>query len=794
MKRGFFIVLLLSAAASVFSQNITQTIRGTVADKHSRTPLPGANVVLLDTEPPIGVATDVDGNFRLENIIVGRIGIKVSYMGYNPIMLNNLNLNSGKELILNIELEEKIISAKEFEVVAYKEKDKPINRMATVSARTFSVEETGRYAGSMNDVARMAANYAGVQNSEDSRNDIIIRGNSPTGVLYRFEGVDIPSPNHFTTFGTTGGPVSILNNNVLSNSDFMTGAFPAEYGNALSGVFDLKMRNGNDEQREFVGQFGFNGAELLAEGPFSKRSKSSYLISYRYSTLDLFKLMGIKFGTLAVPRYQDLSFKFNFKHKNASTALFGIGGISNINLLDSDIDTSNNIYGYAGEDIIFGSKVGAVGLSHTRFLNKKSYLKLTLSSNIATNQIDNDSLSSVDRSPVDVYNQNSYFGKHSAHFLFNKKFTAQHLVKAGFIFDLLYFNLSDSAYRPKHNRFVTLSDFNGSSQLFRPYFQWQYRITDEFIFNAGAHYQHFLYNNSSSIEPRIGIKWQFSHANALSFGYGLHSQLQPIQVYFEQELLPDSTYVTPNTDIGFTKSHHLVLAYDRKISENTRLKIETYYQSIFDAPVDINPSYFSMLNQGADFGIGFPDTLTNKGTGKNYGVELTVEQFLHKGLYCLITASLFESLYEGSDGIERNSAFNGNYIFNALAGKEFILGRRDSGKEQKTKKVLFFDIRTTLSGGQRYTPIDLNLSRLYGATVHDMSRIYEEKYEDYMRLDLKFGFRVNGKKTTQEWMVYLQNTTGRKNIFLQTYNADTGEIDTTNQIGFLPVVQYRIEF
>lgn len=143
--------------------------------------------------------------------------------------------------------------------------------MATVSARSFTVEETSRYAGSLNDPSRMAANYAGVSSTSDARNDIIIRGNSPLGVLWRLNGMEIPNPNHFGSLGTTGGPVSILNNNLLDKSDFLTGAFPAEYGNALAGVFDLQMRSGNNEKTEFLGQVGFNGFELGAEGPIGKK-------------------------------------------------------------------------------------------------------------------------------------------------------------------------------------------------------------------------------------------------------------------------------------------------------------------------------------------------------------------------------------------------------------------------------------------------------------------------------------------------------------------------------------------
>lgn len=802
----FSIVFLLpplvwESGNGVMSQMLTQTLRGKIIDKQSRVPLPGANVILIsDTAAGlIGVATDADGNFRIENVKIGRVGLNISFIGYNTITINNLSLTSGKELVVNVELEEKVITGKEVEIIANKENDKPNNDMATVSARVFSVEESQRYAGSMNDVARMASNFAGAQNSNDSRNDIVIRGNSPLGVLYRLEGIDIPNPSHFSIWGTNGGPVSILNNNILANSDFMTGAFPAEYGNVLSGVFDLKMRNGNNEKYEFVGQAGFNGAELLTEGPITKKHNMSYLLSYRYNNLKIFQEEPLKsvvnLGTNSIPTYQDISFKIHCQHKNGVTDIFGIGGISFIALLDSDIDTSNNVFGQAGEDVLFGSEMGISGISHTQIFSSRTYLKTIVAVSGSSNKIINDSLSSVDRHNVPIYRNNSSLGRGSAHMVLNQKFSARHLVKTGVMYDHFYFNFSDSVYRASIGRFVTLSDFNGESDMIRPYCQWQYRATNELTFNSGVHYNYFLLNNSNSFEPRAGMKYQLSTLNAISFAYGLHSQIQPITVYFEQRLKPDSSgYVVMNKNVGMTKSHHVVFGFDRILAENTRLKSEVYYQYVFEAPVDINKNYFSMLNEGAGNGIGFPDTLQNKGTGKNYGLELTLERFLHRGLYFLVTASLYESKYKGSDGIERNTSFNGNYVFNSLAGKEFLLFQRKD-ESRKTKKVILnVDARFCYIGGKYYTPIDLEKSRLFHREMYDENKIFAEKYPDYFRLDITTGIKLNGKKTTQDISFYLQNATNRKNIFMKSYNDKKQEIETTYQISILPVIQYRIEF
>ncbi|PCJ89899.1 MAG: TonB-dependent receptor [Flavobacteriales bacterium] len=792
MRIYIFIIILIIPFVS-FSQNIRQNIRGTVIDKHSKMPLIGANVMLLNTDPPIGTVTDIEGKFRLDSIKIGRIGLNISYMGYNTIVLNNLNLSPGKELLLNFEMEEKIFKGKEFEVVANNEKDKAINQMATVSARTFSVEESQRYAGSMNDVARMASNFAGAQSNNDTRNDIIIRGNAPTGVLYRLEGIDIPNPNHFASFGTTGGPISILNNNVLANSDFFTGAFPAEYGNALAGVFDLKMRTGNNERREFVGQAGFNGFELLAEGPLSKKHKASYLASYRYSNFEFLKLIGVDFGTAAIPEYQDVSFKINYPHKFGSTSIFGIGGMSQIELLSSDVDTSQGVVGNYGENIYFKSSVGVVGISHTQIINPKTYVKAIASVSGYANRINDDSISVKTLEPVPEGRKNIENGKISAHVYLNTKITAQHIVKTGILYDHFFFSISDSMYVSYLDGFVSTTDFNGESDLIHPYFQWQFRATDNVTFNIGLHYQYFALSKSSSLEPRAGMKFQLNEKQSINLGYGLHSQMQPLPIYFEQIQLADNSFLRPNKNLNFTKAHHFVIGYDRTLGDNLRLKAEAYYQKLFDAPIDVNKNAYSMLNEGADFGINFPDTLENKGTGRNYGVEFTVEQFLHNGLYFLVTNSLYQSLYKGSDGVERSTGFNGNYVLNILGGKEWVIRNKKADKN-KFQHIIYADGKFAYIGGRPYTPIDLQASKNAGYTVYDESKPFTERFDDYIRFDFRFGYKLNGKVTSQELAVYLQNVTNRKNVFGQSYNATTGKIENTYQLGFLPVVQYRIEF
>ena len=330
--------------------------------------------------------------------------------------------------------------------------------------------------------------------------------------------------------------------------------------------------------------------------------------------------------------------------------------------------------------------------------------------------------------------------------------------------------------------FTPLTSYKDDLSLQQAYFNWQHRFSDRFRMTLGLHQQYFFLGKHNSIEPRLGLKYELRPGRTLNFGAGLHSQLQPITVYFNKTIDSDDL---PNTDLDFTRALHLVLGYDHFFSEQLRFKTELYYQYLYRVPVSTEPSSFSMLNEGGDFVLTRRTDLVNEGTGYNYGLELTLERFFHAGYYFLTTASLFESKYKGSDGVLRNTLFNGNYVFNVLGGKEFSLGANTS---------LSFDARLTYAGGRRYTPILLEESIAKGEEVLDDEHAFSEQLPDYFKLDFKLTFRLNGKRVAQEWAVDLTNLTNHKNVFRQTYNARLGQLETTYQRGFFPNVQYRILF
>ena len=810
------LVVLLFSIFFGFGQK-TQVLRGRVVDKEAGFSLIGVNVVIVSYTTKeglqVGASTDADGYFRFAAIPFGRHTIKVSYLGYKDVVLNNIVVDAGREAVLQVKLEESITKLKTVEVRA-KRSGEVNNEMATISAREFSVEEADRYAGSRGEPARMASNFAGVQGADDSRNDIVIRGNSPSGVLWRIEGLNIPNPNHFAIAGTSGGPVSIISNKILANSDFYTGAFPAEFGNTISGVFDLKMRNGNSEKVQFYGQFGFLGTEGLIEGPINKEKRSSFLLTYRYANLGLFKKLGIDIGTQAEPNYQDFSARFNFPIKNGNLSLFAIAGNSSADILISEQEViDRNIFGQNDRDQYFKTATVIAGFSYLKSLNKKTLLKNTLGftfnrqdayhelinfkrDSLGNQQTKDNKFLFDSLSPILDYVFSE--PRVSNHFSIKKKLRAGSALKIGAVADLFFFSFNDSArtsklvnnvnqFTPWRTRWKTQNDLG---YMLQPYISWKKQVTERLTLTSGLSFS--LFGNdegtTSGLEPRLGAKYELNAGQKLSLGLGIHSQMQPTYTYFYGPTSDANGVLnTVNKGMGFTRSAHIVLGYDKLVGENMRLKAEAYYQHLYNIPVSVTPNSFSMVNTGSGFSRFFPDSLKNDGTGKNYGLELTLEQFFANDFYFLLTGSLFEAKYTGSDGVERDTEFNGNYSFNALVAREFVF---------KNKSSLNIGAKLTSIGGRRYGPVDSIASEAALEIIYLDDGRNSKQFKDYFRVDLKIDYKINTNKFTHTIAVDLVNFLGIENILTLSYapQKDGSFIKEEYQLGFLPVFFYRIEF
>ena len=775
------IIFCLFSTYFVVAQ-FTQTVRGKVIDKVTSSPIPGVNIILNDFSDNIGTSTEASGEFVLKNVPAGRNSFMFTFIGYEPVVMRNITVSSGKELVLTVEMTESVTQLEEVTVKAY-QKGEVLNKMAMISARSFSIEETERYAGSWSDPARMASNFAGVlTSSNDTRNDIIIRGNSPTGLLWRLEGVDIPNPNHFAVQGTSGGPVSMLNSNLLTRSDFFSGAFPAQYGNALAGVFDLNMRNGNSNKHEFVFQAGLNGYEAGIEGPFSKKHKASYMINWRYSFLDVLQDLGFDIVGGAVPTYTDLNFKIYVPTEKFGTfTVFGLGGIDKVFAgAESSTDQFNPIQ---NTDLTNNTLMGVVGLTNKLLLGEKANLVTALSYSGQDSKISLDSIM-PDSSKQLYYSSNFLEQQASLSFHYTRKINPKNTFSAGFSYKDKWITQTDSV--DHLGGYLYLIDLdNEHLRLLQGFAEWKHRFSNKTDIYGGLYSQYLPLNQTKTLEPRVGFSWNFTKSQSFRLGYGIHSQAQTLPVYFVETANAERTqYWRTCEGLDFSKSQHFVVGYTNKLAENWNLKVETYYQDVWNIPVESRPTNFSVVNLGSTYynGTEDKDSLVNEGLGKNYGIELTLEKYLSKNWYFLMTGSLFGSRYKPSDGVWRNTKYASNYAVNGLLGFEYPLSKRSS---------IDVNFRLVWSGGIRSLYVNKEASSAAGIVIYDDAKAYSERYRDYIKADTKVTFKYDMRDVTAEFGVDLINLTDRNNIYSKTFNPKTGKTSYTYQQGFLPTAMLR---
>ncbi len=847
-KSPGLILTLLFITTLAFSQTLTQTIRGTVLDADSRLPLIGATVYLT---PEIGTVTDENGNFRLEKVPVGRADLALTYIGYENLQVPNIVVNSGKEVVLQLLMQESAVKMAEVTVTATRNKGEALNEMAMLSARSISPEETNRYAGGFNDPSRILANFAGITSTQDGSNDIIVRGNSPKYVQWRLEGEQITNPNHFGDQSSVGGSVSILNNNLLAASDFHTGAFTAEFGDVLSGVYDVRLRNGNNEQVEAVFGFGLLGTELTVEGPLGggrpltpkgepkkgsfelnssgrggsdklasvgspsggrgKNGRPSFLLNYRYSTAGLLSQLGLLGDFSGVLKFQDATFKLVFPtEKMGVFTLYGMGGLSSFGFEDVTpatwvIPGDNAVEAALRNDFDKKSHLLNTGLKHSINLGKKGLLNSSLT--YANERIQDDI---TEAGIVKIYDENNEFLRDSVisrrqqfegdlrkptyrfSTTYNHKFNARHKLQLGVKYTLFAFDFAQNQWPSEGSEPVSLVDFDENVGTLRNFASWKWRASERLSLVAGLHNMNVLLNKKSTLEPRLAVEWQAAPKSTFRLGYGKHSTMESIHHYFTKLKQPDGSFSEVNRDLGLLKADHFVVGFEQKIGKNLRAKLEAYYQRLYDLPVEnLDTSYFATVVEGLDF--RYVD-LVNEGKGRNYGVELTLEKFFSQNYYFMLNASLYESKYTALDGIERNTPFNGNYLVNLLGGKEFPnLGR-------KKNQTLGLNFKAFLAGGHKIIPLlrdaqgNLAVDPKKGQ-VWDYSKAFENSLEDAYQIQVSASYKWNKPRATHELFLNLDNVTNHKGRIMEFYDEnEPGRVGYMTQFGFFPNLMYRVYF
>ena len=749
-----------------------QTIRGQVTDAATGMSLPGVTIIVLDQEPVLGTTTGLDGTFHLERIPVGRQTLRFTFIGYEPQYVRNLLVTSARETVLEIAMRESVTEMEEVVVRPDLQKDRPINYMAVSSSRLISMEEASRYAGGFDDPAALATAFAGVTGSL-SDNAVVIRGNAPKGVQWLMEGMEIPTPSHFGNIVTIGGGgITALSTHMIADSDFYTGAFPAEYGNALSGVFDLNLRSGNNRRYEHAVKASTIGLDFASEGPLPAGPGGSYLFNYRYST---FSLIGPLLPEDAEGiRYQNLSFKFNLPAGKAG--VFSIWGIGAEDWSGQSADGSpeNWIWNQDRENIESPTRFGAAGLRHRMVLGDRAWLTTSLaaSGNGLRYELDRYTDDGSSLSPREYLR--SATGKLSIKSVINIRVTSGHTNRSGATLNRLGYHQRIRFSEDPGTPLQTITNASGHTFLYQAFTQ---SLIDfnPFSIAAGIHIQHYALTGSTSFEPRAGLQYHVGK-NLFNVSYGRHSQAEPIHIYFAH---PD------NRNLALTRADHFVAGYSRMLTPQLRLNVETYYQYLSKVPV-IPDSSFSTINLELDWLVR--NRMTGDGAGRNYGFEWTLERYFSDGWYGLLSATLLESKYRGGDDVWRDTRFNRNHATTLLAGKEWEF------RGDQRVRLLGISGQVNVMGGRRISPVDEARSHKLREVRYDETRAFSRREPPVVYAHLTVEYRSIAPRFTSVWSMQLLNLTGYREFYGYRYNLRENHIEEDREMIMIPNLGYKIEF
>jgi len=794
--------LILTLLLPVISQTLSaQTLRGTVTDAVTGEPLAGATVIITELSNKWAVADD-NGAYRIDVTPSGRYTIEASFIGYEPSIMKEVLIAGSKEIIADIALRENSNELAEAIVKPRVNKMATVNPTALVGGVMLSMEEATRFAGGYNDPARLVSSFAGISASSNG-NGVSVHGNAPQMMQYRIEGVEVFTPNHYNDFYEAGfGMVSALNANVIGNSDFMVSTFNANYSNSLSGVFDVKMRTGNSSKYENIVQIGTVSEEITAEGPVSRKNNSSYIINYRYGFTSLANKLGLIDADETTFDFQDFSLKLNFPTRHAGTfSIFALGYYDGSEDKAMNIGDISTIYDASRQK---GNMWGLLtGATHKIHFNNKWTWRTTMAyngqhihtdigywglqrnaDNVLTTPISYEEPKAVLPYSDQKMNEDRILVNTEV----SRQLTSQWLLQFGLDYSHRFFNLgySSTDYVYSNAPFTDWVKTKGNTGLGSIFWQNIIKPSSKLSINLGVNATYFAFSKDFSIEPRASMKWDPDERNSFSLGYGLHSMTERMDAYFYEE---NGRQV--NKDLGLSKAHHLLATYIYKFNDNLNLRLNAYYQYGFKTPVGINGSTFCSVNRFMNY---FDEPLVNDGNTRNYGTDITLEQYMSRGFYGQVNASLFKSEYRAQDNIWRHQLYDRGYTAKILGGKEWMVGRNK-------QNVLNISLKYTLQGGLHYTPMDLDaMNALMDAGEMLEQEIFKDKeamscqYSPEHTVDFTISFKINGKKVSHtiafEGLNILQNETP----FAQRYDIRTRTVKTDKTGLSLPNLFYRLDF
>ena len=778
-------LILVFISSLAYGQSY-QTVRGTITENFTEHPIDGVIVKLLvDNQAVKQTFCNEKGQFNFNNVEIGFYDVLFTHVNYKSFILPSITVTVSKENVLNIVMESRAKQLTEVEVNFNKERGIPNNEMANSSVFSIHPNDARRLAGGLDDPIRVTGTLPGVTAATNfSANFVSIRGNSPRSLKYQMEGVELPNPTHFARIGSSGVTFTIFSMQLLDKSDFYTGAFSAEFGDALGGVFDVKFKKGNAKKHEMTFQIGSLGVEFGSEGPISKKNNSSYVFNYRYATVGLGRI-----GNPSTPTYQDLSFNIDIPLAKSKGKLqfFAISGTSD-RTREALKDSSEWTQSLDRTKLFLASTTATVGGIYKKYIGAKTVFKLSAVGSYSKQSDNKDYVKddfSILQQRINEYTSIPLTGAISL----KHKFGLKHSNITGLSFNTTAHDWRAEKFSFNQNKQIVLMDGAGRSNLLKAYTQSKFSFTEKLNILAGVHYLIYDVTKQQTVEPRVSLNYQINSRHGISLSTGMHSQVENYATYLYEEKNLNGDKINPNKNLGLSKAVHYILGYKGKVFTNHRLRIEAYFQQLYDVPVD--SLTFSTINIDE---LSDLRTLTNSGTGQNYGIDVGFERYTDNGLYYIFNSSVWRSLYTAGDGIQRSTAFDNNYNLRFIIGKEYKLRASKNKKGVDRYRAFSWNTNLNILGGQAFTPLDFVNSKLEQETIYDETLAFSKKGKTLIFLDFNFSYTINKKKRKTVWALQIKNLMNNGNAVYREYDTVLDKEIEIKSTSFFPNIYYRLEF
>lgn len=762
---GPVLILLLAGGSTradepVSNPTRTGTLKGMVVDADTKSPIIGASVMVVDTER--GAATNENGEFRIPELPVGSYSVAVRSVGYGPVTRTDVIIRTGRLTQLDIELPVVVTEFEGVTVLGGYFTESPTEPTGSVS---YSGEEVRRAPGSAGDVSRIMFTLPSVAKVNDQVNNLIVRGGSPTENSFYIDNIEIPNINHYPLFGTSGGPISLVNTDFVKNVTFSAGGFSAAYGDRLSSIMNLSFREGNREEIDMQADLNFAGFGLVGEGPINN-GRGSWLFSARRSYLDL---LVDAIGTGVVPRYSDYQGKLVYdlspKHQ---LSFLGILGVDYIKFEREDaIDEGNTTDGWSdGYEYALGA--------NWRFLWSDHGYSNTSLSYLATQTKANYFESSTGKELVRQDNRDGAAQLRNVNFY---RFNERNEIEFGF--DVKYELDRFDYYASDYTNYIgdsippLIIDDNIESPKAGGFVSYILRPTSRLSATLGLRYDYFEYTEDGAVSPRAALSYRLTDRAKLNAAFGIYNQSIPLILLSQQE---------SNRNLNSPRAYHYVLGGEYMLRDDTRMTLEGYYKWYENFPMDIDqPELFIIDEMVYDEYFQYHENLRDDGNARSYGVELTIQRKLKEGIYGLLSGAWFRSQYKDLNGVWRNRAFDNRVILSAEGG-------------YKPNSRWEFSLRWVYAGGAPYTPLDIEASRAINRSVHDQSRVNEARYPAYHSLNLRADRRFNFSGSNMIVYISVWNAYNRENVASYYWNQHERKQDKVLQWSMLPIFGIEFEF